>query len=227
MTASSANPIRLVSSRQRRVTPAEHLTEKSVKAYKATGERQEVKDALVKGLVLIVQPKTGAKSFQYRGRIDGTPKKLPLGSFPATTLSEVRDAARILLARSKRQTPVVTIQAVAVEPVSSGVTVAEAFELYYARGTGKRGRPLRASTMAEKKRLFDKNIRPLIGDKPFQSVSRDDLVTVVGRKMAEGHGTASNRVHSELSVFWNWAVKQGAYDLGLKGDPITASCPIL
>ncbi len=79
--------------------------------------------------------------------------------------------------------------------------------------------------MAEKKRVFEKNIKPHLGEKPFARVTRDQLGDVVALKFEAGRGTASNRVHSELSVFWNWAVKRGSRLLGLKGDAVTGMIP--
>ena len=222
--ATAFNHLSLVSDSVRRAVSAHHLTQASVKAWKATPERQEIKDALKKGLFLIVQPVTGTKSFQFRGRVAGQPKKITLGQFPAMSLSEARDSVdQIKVARAKGQTLTVlrVVGAAPAEPELSKVTVTEAFDTYVASGLKKRGKPLKPSSLREKKRVFEQNIKPHVGDMAFQSVTRADLARVVAIKLKEGKATASNHVHAELSVLWNWAVKHGCEQLGLVGDSVT------
>jgi hypothetical protein len=54
------------------------LTPLAVKAVRPAVERREIPDAGCKGLYLVVQP-AGAKSWAFRYRFNGRPKKLTLG----------------------------------------------------------------------------------------------------------------------------------------------------
>ena len=64
----------------------------SVESIKPTDARQEI--ACGNGLFLIVQPEpSGAKSWAYRGRVNGKWAKIKLGDFPGTKLTAARALA--------------------------------------------------------------------------------------------------------------------------------------
>lgn len=194
-----------------RASAAVHMTEKWVKAQKATDERQEIRDALRKGLFLIVQPKSGAKSFQWRGRIDGKPTKKTLGRFPAMSLTEARDAVgEIQMARDKGEAAVIVFGAP--EP-EQGMTLTEAFELYMEREGDTR------KTAQEKRRIFEKDVKPTLGDKAISAITEDDLADVIAAKLSVG-ATMSNRVHSELSRLFRWSITKGRRDTRLTVNPM-------
>ena len=58
---------------------AKPLTAFSVKAAKPGTARREIRDAGCRGLYLVVQPAAGAKSWAFRYRFNGKPKKLTIG----------------------------------------------------------------------------------------------------------------------------------------------------
>ena len=66
------------------------LTAKAVEAIKPAGARQEIPDALLPGMYLVVQP-SGAKSWAVRYRHGGRPRKLTLGPCPALDLKAARE----------------------------------------------------------------------------------------------------------------------------------------
>ena len=72
-----------------------NFTATSVKAISPSTVRQQLADLSTPGLFLIVQP-SGIKSWAWRGRIAGTPRKLTLGRYPAHGLADARDWARDL-----------------------------------------------------------------------------------------------------------------------------------
>src|SRR6516165_8463249 len=70
------------------------LTTRTVESVKATDERQEIPDGLLRGLYLIIQPKpSGAKSWAVRYRHNGRPRKHTIGTYPALDLAQAREAA--------------------------------------------------------------------------------------------------------------------------------------
>lgn len=69
------------------------LTAKTIENWKPDGARRpEVPDPGHPGLYLVVQP-GGAKSWAYRYRFGGRPRKLTLGRWPAMALKDGREAA--------------------------------------------------------------------------------------------------------------------------------------
>ena len=71
---------------------AKHFTQLGIEKIKPSEKRKEIADAALSGLYLIVQP-SGTKTFAYRYRYQGKPRKLTLGRFPKVSLSEARDRA--------------------------------------------------------------------------------------------------------------------------------------
>src|SRR6516225_12363624 len=65
------------------------LTAKAVENIKPAATRQEIPDALLPGLYLIVQP-SGARSWAVRYRHNGKPRKHTLGPFPTIDLKTAR-----------------------------------------------------------------------------------------------------------------------------------------
>lgn len=59
------------------------------------GERRFVRDKLVPSLAVQVTA-TGAITFYRCGRVDGTPKRIKLGTFPAMTVEQARTAAAVV-----------------------------------------------------------------------------------------------------------------------------------
>lgn len=61
------------------------LTDVQLRKLKPTGNEYQVADG--HGLVIVVRAK-GTMHWRYEYRIDGKKKKLPLGTYPAITLTE-------------------------------------------------------------------------------------------------------------------------------------------
>ena len=69
------------------------LTAVSVESAKRGSIRRELRDSVLPGFSLIIQP-SGAKSFALRFWHEGKFFKLTLGSYPALSLNNAREAAR-------------------------------------------------------------------------------------------------------------------------------------
>ena len=72
------------------------LTAKSIETVKPTTVRQEIPDALLPGLYLVIQP-SGARSFAVRYRHHGKPRKHTLGSYPVLDLKTARELGTKIL----------------------------------------------------------------------------------------------------------------------------------
>jgi Arm DNA-binding domain len=64
---------------------AKVLTAAAVEKIKPKAARQEIPDARMQGLYLVVQP-SGAKSWAVRYRLNGRPAKFTLGKYPRMEL---------------------------------------------------------------------------------------------------------------------------------------------
>lgn len=69
------------------------LTDLGIKRLPLPDKRREVPDGKIGGLYLVAQP-SGAKSWALRYRIDGVPKKLTIGPYPALDLATARKRAQ-------------------------------------------------------------------------------------------------------------------------------------
>jgi Arm DNA-binding domain len=68
------------------------LTDLLIKKLPLPDKRKEVPDGKIAGLYLVLQP-SGAKSWAARYRVDGAPRKLTLGPYPALDLAKAQAGA--------------------------------------------------------------------------------------------------------------------------------------
>lgn len=174
--------------------PTNTLTDARVRAIKPAAKAQKVFDGL--GLYLHVSP-TGAKSWRLAYRVDGRAKTLTFGLYPEVGLAEARqrrDDARRLLRDD-------------VDPGESrkparGLTLAEAYAAYWA-GRGDVSDGYRTNAL----RCMDMHIAPWLGDKPIAAVTREDLMTCLGRMDAAGLAVYVRRARMWLDQVFDWAAE--------------------
>src|SRR5215218_1465625 len=75
---------------------AKSLTARSIEQVKPGAKVREIPDGALPGLYLVVQP-SGTRSFALRYRHVGRPRNMTLGRWPAFSLGEAREAARVAL----------------------------------------------------------------------------------------------------------------------------------
>lgn len=73
-------------------------------------------------------------------------------------------------------------------------------------------------TAKEKQRCWNKDIKPFIGDKPYASITYDDLADIIADKAEEAPGAASHLV-SYIQRLFNWAVREGRIYTRLETNP--------
>ena len=82
------------------------LTVRGIEALGPSETRREIPDSLMMGLYLLVQPRTGNKTWAVRCRQNGRPRKFTIGRYPVYGLAEAREAAaRILRSVSEGRDP--------------------------------------------------------------------------------------------------------------------------
>jgi integrase len=195
------------------------FTPQQIRGLKASDKRQEYRDAKGDNLYVVVQPKTGEVSFVIRTVIEGKQRRITLGHFPEMKLADARErSTEMKIALRKGETAGIPLRSrtVATE-APTGITVAEAWDLYWQHEASSR------RSSPEKKRIFERDVKPEIGTKPLNQVTRYDLAKLVSTKFQIAK-TASNRLHSLLARFFKWCFTHGQALTGLEANPM-ASVP--
>lgn len=169
------------------------------------GERdQKLADAF--GLFLLVRP-SGHKSWRYKFRFAGKEKQLVIGSYPATSLKEARqarDSARQMLdagidpAAAKQQ-----------RKAAASAPVLDSFEAM-ARVWHKAKAPSLASRYAGQ--LLDRleaDVFPSIGKHPVRSITPPMVLELVRAIEARGAREMAHRVRMHISDVFVWAIASG------------------
>jgi integrase len=177
----------------------------AVETIKPTDDRQEI--ACGSGLFLIVQP-SGAKSWAYRGRVNGKWKKIRLGDFPDTKLTAARalagaarasaHAGRVLVAPKPGGTPE------AAPEVPEGRSVSDIWKQYCTLRMEPECKP---ATIAEHARIFKDHIEPVLGARDIVSITKADLLPIADAALARGFA-ARNKTIAVLTGFFTWAAEE-------------------
>ncbi|MBY5624419.1 tyrosine-type recombinase/integrase [Rhizobium leguminosarum] len=185
---------------------AKTLTVRAIEAFKATDIRQEIPDGGLPGLYLIIQP-SGVTSWAIRYRFEGKPKKFTIGPLPLFPLAKAREeASKLLRDVSEGKDPAA---AKATKKALKLDIVNDALDEFIKRYVEKKNRP---STFTERKRLFDKDVRPKFGKRTMKSIKRQEIVAHLD-EVAERAPIVANRLLSLLRKFFNWAVQRDIIDM--------------
>ena len=196
--------------------PSINLTDTYVRTLDATDQRQEINDMGTECLMLLVQPervdgKPSAKTFVWRGRIEGKVKKIKIGVFPMKVADARRAAQKLtnkVRAGDNPHEAIVLRKRVSAMPV---VTVEAAFARYM------EGQQIK--TAGTKRRIFNYDVKTVLGSKAIKSVTKEDLAGLVNAK-AETAKIAANRLHSLLSHFFKWAASSRSDWLAGETNPM-------
>jgi integrase len=180
---------------------------------KANSKRQEFKDASGDNLYIVVQPKSGETSFVVRPTVKGQgQRRITIGHFPAMSLADAREESARYRAAARKG---IFLGDPPSDPLQGGLSVEQAWLLYWQHEGSTR------KSADEKQRIFEKDVRPEIGTKLLNEVSRDDVAKLVSGKFATAK-TASNRLHSLLARFFRWCVTKGHSLTSLDSNPMEA-----
>jgi integrase len=185
------------------------LTDLSIKKQPLPEKRREVPDGKIAGLYLVTQP-SGAKSWALRYRVDGKPKKLTLGPYPAVDLGAARKRAQEAIgdvaggkdpaaakkaAREARRAEQSTADRIE--------TVAASFVDRYVR------RNVGASWARETERLLRVEVVPKIGGKRIGEVTRTDIHQLLDEMVDRGSPINANRLLAVLRRMFTWCIERG------------------
>ena len=185
------------------------ITDQALKRISpAAGKRIELWDAYLEGFGYRATQK-GKGSFFIMFRHEGRQRRHMIGRYPLMSLEEARGIAKNALRQVKDGVDPVIERAdkSAAERDRRARTVSLAvtdFLALYPR--------YRPSTRATVKRLFNKEVLPLIGDIPISDVGRKEIARVINLVADRGAPIAANRLFSYLQAFFGWLLDRGELD---------------
>lgn len=206
---------------------AKTLTAKAVEAARPRDARYEIPDARIAGLFLVVQP-SGSKSWAWRYRLNGKPKKMTIGPVLAErsedrspqignahTLSEARTAAgRAAQVLAEGGDPAALKHADTQASRAGTDTVDHALDEYLRLYVTKENRD---NTISSVTSFVNLHIRPAWASKKLKAIVAKDVRDLI-RKVSvpvdmngrtRGGPVAAQRGHAVLSKFFGWCVKEG------------------
>lgn len=141
------------------------LDDLTIKAAKPSEKEYTLRDG--GGLFLLVHP-NGAKYFQLRTTLNGKPKKIQLGTYPQTSLSEARKKARDAKGLVTQQIdPIIQRK---VEKAGKRKDSTNTFQLIAEEWLEVRKRTLAPSTYLKIKQTFNANVYNVIGKLPIKAI---------------------------------------------------------
>src|SRR6516165_5649513 len=174
------------------------LTSKAVENIKPIATRQEIPDALLPGLYLIVQP-SGARSWAVRYRHNGKPRKHTLGPFPTIDLKTARAlGTKVLRAAAEGRDPAGERQ----EQMAN--SVAEVVAQFLAKYGQRKYRPRTFYEAGRQLRLY---VVSRWGNRPIAAVARAEVRDMLD-KLTDDTPALANRVYSVTRKLFGWAVEQ-------------------
>ena len=170
--------------------------------------RREVPDGRVAGLYLVVQT-SGAKSWAFRYRVAGQPKKFTIGSYPAITLATARNLAQRASGdvaeggdpAARKRTERVKAKAAASQRDDLVEIVVDDFIVLYAK---KKTRDWR-----ETERLLRKDVVPAWRGRRLPDIEKRHVVKLLDSIVDRGAPVGANRTYAQIRRMCSWAVARG------------------
>lgn len=189
-------------------TKARPLTARGIEALDSDPvARREIPDGGAPGLYLVIQP-SGAKSWAYRYRLHGKPRKVVLGAYPEMSLASARRRAEssadaVALGddpAAEKQAEKARQKAEAQGPDRDLVKaiVAEFLERHDSKNRSH----------AETVRLFDRDVLPQWGERRLDEIERRDVIRLLDGIVDRGSPVMANRVLAAVRKLFNWALSR-------------------
>ncbi|WP_116368359.1 tyrosine-type recombinase/integrase [Parahaliea mediterranea] len=180
------------------------LTATEVKQAKPEGKPRKLADG--GGLHLLIQP-SGAKYWRYKYRYGGKEKTLALGVYPEVSLKEARDAHQ--QARKQLSNGIDPGAAKKVEKLTRHLAAAESFEAvareWYTQKMPEKSESYRVRTG----RILEKDLYPVLGNRPIADVTAPELLAALRRIEARGANDIAHRAKQTAGQVFRFAVATG------------------
>ncbi|MGB3313275.1 MAG: integrase arm-type DNA-binding domain-containing protein [Albidovulum sp.] len=183
---------------------AKAFTTKGVEAIKADpARRQEIPDAGLSGLYLIVQP-SGVKSWALRYRVGGKPSKLTLGRWPIMGVADARGAAAVALEKVERgddpAAEKATTKAARIEAqLDERDKFSNVVDLFLRRHASRNRRHNDVAAM------FRREVIQQWGERKIGDIAKRDVIDVLDAVVDRGSPVTANRLRAHLNTLFNWA----------------------
>lgn len=180
------------------------LSDLTIRQAKATGSHYTIND--IDGLSLAVSG-VGGKSWHFRYYRADKQKRMSLGSYPEVSLREaraLRDGARVLLSKGVNPRLDRKQKRQAVQLADQNT-----FKVVYEKWLDHRGLVLkegRQSTLSQIRRVFTKDVLPMIGRRSIYELQRPDLLDVVAQIERRGALTAAEKVRTWFRQLFRYAL---------------------
>ncbi len=192
----------------------EMLTDRRVAGANAgDGKRLEIWDARLPGLCLRVTD-SGIKTWIYRYRTeDGRQPRFTIGKLPAISLKDARDRAADLAREVAKGGDPATdrkrARAFANSPMRTFNDLADLYETRCASGEWMpKGKRKRKATLESEEGVLRRNIRPVFGKKPFTSITKAEVRSLLRAMTARNIGAQSNKTHAVIRQVYNFAIAE-------------------
>jgi integrase len=183
---------------------AKRLTALAVQSIRPGEKRMEIADAACRGLYLVVQPVTGAKSWAVRYRFGGKSKKLTLAA--GLTLAAAREQAAKALHDLERgiDPAAAKLTAKADAAKAAANLAANTVELHVARFIRQYAeKRTRESSQRQTRHVLENIVLPAWRGRTIHDIARRDVIDLV-EGVAEGRPVLANRTLAILSRFFGW-----------------------
>jgi integrase len=178
------------------------LTARTVETIKPLSHRQEIPDAYMPGLYLVVQP-SGARSWAIRYRMDGRSRKHTIGAFPVFDLAAARQsAAKALRAVAEGRDPALEKTVARHERQDTVEAVVRQFVDLHCRRANK------PRTIAGTQNLFDLHVLPRWRNRLIKDITRRDVLDLLDSVVVSGRPVAANRVLSAIGKLFSWCLER-------------------
>jgi integrase len=180
---------------------AKVLTTAAVEKIKPTAARQEIPDARMQGLYLVVQP-SGAKSWAVRYRLKGKPAKFTLGRYPRLEIAAARkQAGAILETVAKSEDPAAPKRA-----AKAAAPEQDTFERVADDFLKRHVERKRERTVIEYRRPIEKLLKPRWRNRLVKDITKRDVIEVLDELVDAGKPVAANRTFALVRKLFNWCL---------------------
>lgn len=171
---------------------------------------------------LSVEAKAGVHTWRYYRRVRGAADlvRVTLGTYPAYSIPMARKWAAGL---NEQVEAGIDPRAAERAAKAAAMTVSDAWALYIAAVERGDRRTLKARTIADKRAIWERDMKPHIGRKRLLDLTPDHLWDMVEAKGATAPVRA-NRLAAEAKVFLGWCVSRDAQRacVALSANPATS-----
>jgi integrase len=187
------------------------LTDLLINKLPLSDKRREVPDGKLGGLYLVMQP-SGAKSWALRYRVDGIPKKLTIGTYPAISLAAARRRAQEALGEVAGGKDPAAIKrasraAARAEREAQVDRVERVVEQFVERHAKPKTRDWRQT-----ERMLEKEIVGRWCGRRLSQLTRAHVHEMLDEIVDRGAPIRANRIFAQIRKMCNWAVSRGIID---------------